>query len=263
MLPAMPNHSSVPRRSAFFLSTVSLLLSLLCGTLLAEDPSNNLVHSPVDPQSRVVLKGHHPLWANSKNDGGAIPGDLPIERATIVLNRAPRRQQAFEQFLRDQQTPASPEYHHWLTPAQIGQRFGVSAHDIAAVTGWLKSQGLTVDAISNSRQRITFSGSASTVATAFATEMHYFTVNGEKRIAINSEPQIPTALTGVINSISGLYTVKLHPQHGPETLHTTTHNIADAGVDPQPELTLSTGSHVIAPADFATIYNLNGITGGI
>jgi subtilase family serine protease len=262
MLPAPSSHNAVSFRPVF-LSTVFLLLLLPCMPL-AQGESADLVRVPVDPGTRVLLKGHHPIWANSKNDVGAVRADLPIERVTIVLNRSPQKQQAFEQFLRDQQNPASPDYHHWLTPAQIGQRFGVSAHDIAAVTGWLKSQGLIVDAISSSRQRITFSGAASAVATAFATEMHYFTVNGEKRISINADPRIPSALAGVINSISGLYTVKLHPQHRPETVHTTSHNIAwGAGVYSKPDLTLSNGSHVIAPADFATIYNQNGVTGGI
>ena len=260
MLPRPRNDA--PRRTGFFVSAVCLLFS--CVTLPAQAQSADLVHSSVDPASRISLKGHHPLWANSQNDSGAVAADLPVERITIVLNRAPQRQQAFDQFLRDQQNPASPDYHHWLTPAEIGQRFGVSSHDIAAVTGWLKSQGLQVDSVSNSLQRVTFSGPASAVATAFATEMHYFTVNGEKRISINSEPQIPSALAGVVSSISGLYTVKLSPQHGSETVHTQTHNIAsDSGIHAEPDMTLSDGSHAIAPADFATIYNLTGIAGGI
>ena len=264
MLHAMPNRDDVSRSSRFSFSTACLLLFLLLGTLPAQTHFADLVRSPVDPANRVLLKGHHPLWANSRNDVGIVPADLPIERVTIVLNRSPQRQQAFDQFLRDQQNPTSPDYHHWLTPAQIGQRFGVSSHDIAAVTSWLGSQGLRVDSISNSRQRIVFSGPASAVATAFATEMHYFTVAGEKRISVNADPRIPSALAGVINSISGLYTVRLHPQHGPETVHTMRHNIAsDEGVYSEPDSTLSNGSHVIAPADFATIYNLNGVTGGI
>ena len=260
----MPNRRTVADRSLSIFHTLCWLLLALCATMLTQTQSADLVRSPVDPGSRVLLKGHHPLWANPKNDVGAVPADLPIERITIVLNRSPQRQQAFDQFLLDQQNPASPDYHHWLTPAQIGQRFGASSHDIAAVTGWLQSQGLRVDSVSNSRQRIIFSGPASAVAIAFATEMHYFTVNDEKRISVNSDPHIPSALAGVINSISGLYTAKVHPQHGAETVHTPSHNIAsDSGVYPEPELTISPTNHAIAPADFATIYNLNGIGSGI
>ena len=260
----MPNRRTVAYRAVSIFPILCSLLLGLCATMLAQTQSADLARSPVDPGSRVLLKGHHPLWANPKNDAGAVAADLPIERITIVLNRSPQRQQAFDQFLLDQQNPASPDYHHWLTPAQIGQRFGASSHDIAAVTGWLQSQGLRVDSVANSRQRITFSGPASAVAIAFATEMHYFTVNDEKRISVNSDPHIPSALAGVINSISGLYTAKVHPQHGAETVHTPSHNIAsDSGLYLEPELTISPTNHAIAPADFATIYNLNGIGSGI
>ena len=267
MLLAVANRNAALCRSVFCLSTVCAVVLLLCATLLAQVQSADLVRLPVDPGSRVLLKGHHPLWANSKNDAGAVPADLPIEHVTIILNRVPQRQQAFEQFLRDQQNPASSDYHHWLTPAQIGQRFGVSSHDIAAVTGWLKSQGLQVESVSNSRQRITFSGPASAIATAFATEMHYFTVTGEKRISVNSEPQIPSALAGVINSISGLYTVNVHPQHKSEGVQQRPNNAASNFGGSQPEgsgyVCNGVPCNIVFPADFALIYNLNGVTGGI
>jgi subtilase family serine protease len=252
----------------FFVSTLCSLLLILCVTSLAHAQTGNLVGSPVDSRSHVLLKGHHPLWANQKNDLGAVPSDLPIEHITIVLNHSAEQQQAFDQFLGDQQNPASPDYHHWLTPAQIGKRFGVSAHDMHAVTVWLKSQNLHVDSISNSRQRITCSGPASAVASAFATEMHYFTVNGEKRISINAEPQIPSALAGVINSVSGLYTVRLYPLHESEIVQRRSRNVDSnfGGVQPEGSGYVCNGipaCNVIFPADFAVIYDVNAVAGGI
>jgi subtilase family serine protease len=265
MLPKPRN--AVCCRLMFFFSKLCALLLVLCVTGRAHAQTGDLVRSPVDPGSQVLLKGHHPLWANQKNDLGAVPADLPIERITIVLNHSAEQQQAFDQFLGDQQNPASPDYHHWLTPAQIGKHFGVSAHDIHAVTVWLESQNLHLDSISNSRQRITFSGPASAVASAFATEMHYFTVNGEKRISINAEPQIPSALAGVIRSMSGLYTVKLYSQHKSEIVQRRSRNVASnfGGVQPEGSGYLCSGvpCNVVFPADFAMIYDVNGVTGGI
>src|ERR1700685_2929068 len=266
MVSATPNRSAVPRRSAQVFYTLCTLLLALTFTSHAQT-TDNLVRMPVNPLNRVQLTGHHPAWANTQNDAGAVPADLPIERLTLVLARSPQLEQAYTQFLKDQQDPGSPDYHHWLTPAQIGQRFGVSAHDIHAVTVWLQSQNLHVDSVSNSRQRITFSGPASAVGNAFGAEMHYFTVSGEKRISNNAEPQIPAALAAVIKSVSGLYTVKLYPQHGAETVQAPSHNVASnwrtSGV---PDATCCSGSgcqNIIFPADFATIYNLNNVTGGI
>ncbi|MEI9968088.1 MAG: protease pro-enzyme activation domain-containing protein [Terracidiphilus sp.] len=58
-----------------------------------------------------------------------------------MLARPAAQQAAFEQFLADQQNPASANYHHWLTAAEIGERFGPSDADVAAIKGWLQSEG--------------------------------------------------------------------------------------------------------------------------
>jgi subtilase family serine protease len=184
----------------------------------------------------------------------------------MVLARPPQREQAYTQFLQDQQNPASPDYHHWLTPVEIGKRFGASSHDIHAITVWLQSQNLHVDSVSNSRERIVFSGPASAIASAFGAEMHYFTVGAEKRISITAEPQVPAALAGVIKCISGLYTVKIRAQYGGSAA------LGGDGFSWVSGSISSDGSgftcggtpcYVVFPADFATIYNINGVAGGI
>jgi subtilase family serine protease len=266
MLPAIPNRNAVPRHSACVLYALCSILLVLCISASAAQ-SANLVTTPVNPANRVSLTGHHPAWASPQNDVGAVPADLPIERLTLILARPAQREQAYTQFLKDQQDRSSPNYHHWLTPVEIGTRFGVSSHDIHAVTAWLQSQGLHVDSISNSRERIIFSGPASGMANAFGAEMHYFTVSGEKRISITAEPQIPAALGQVVKSIRGLFTVKYYPQHEGETVPQPSHNVASgSGSSPQPMGSFSCGGnpcYFIFPADFAMIYNVNGVTGGI
>jgi pseudomonalisin len=245
---------------------LAVLLLSAFGSTLTYAQTTDLVRTPVDPANRVPLTGHHPAWASPQNDVGTAPADLPIERLTMVLARPPLREQAYTQFLQDQQNPASPDYHHWLTPVEIGKRFGASSHDIHAVTVWLQSQNLHVDSVSNSRERIVFSGPASAIASAFGAEMHYFTVGAEKRISITAEPQVPAALAGVIKCISGLYTVKIRAQYGGSAA------LGGDGFSWVSGSISSDGSgftcggtpcYVVFPADFATIYNINGVTGGI
>jgi len=267
MLPAISNRNAIVRHSVTVFYTLTLLLLAMSIISLAHAQTANLVRTPVDPANRVPLTGHHPAWANARNDVGAVPADLSMESLTLVLARPPQREQAYTQFLQDQQNPASANFHHWLTPVEIGKRFGVSSHDIHAVTVWLQSQNLHVDSVSNSRERILFSGPASAIANAFGAEMHYFMVDGEKRISITAEPQIPAALGKVVKSISGLYTVKLYPQHKSEIVQHRSRSEASNFGGEQPE-----GSgyscngvpcNVVFPADFAVIYDLNGVTGGI
>jgi subtilase family serine protease len=182
-----------------------------------------------------------------------------LQHLTLVLKRSPQQQQVFEQFLEQLQDPSSRNYHRFLTPIQIGKRFGASQHDIDAVSEWLRGQGLRVDAGANSRMMIDFSGSASLVGAAFGTEMRYYEVKGEKRIATADDPQIPAALAGVIRSVSGLYTIRNRPYHGAGQARFR----AKGAGSPSPAATFCPGdvcSNYIFPADFATIYDLNNLT---
>jgi len=258
----------VARNSSLILCALFTFVWLVCASSSAFAEADDLVRTPVNPADRVALAGHHPSWADVQNDQGAVPADLALEDLTIVLARSPRREQAYTRFLQEQQDPHSPNYHHWLTPLEQGKRFGVSLHDIQAVTGWLESQHLHVVAVSPSRDRITFGGTALLVGNAFGAEMHYFAVSNEKRISITAEPQIPVALKDVIKSVTGLYTVKYYPQHkivnvGPPQSRNAP---PEQGIELSPEGTYScngTPCYFVFPADFATIYNVNtpGIDG--
>jgi pseudomonalisin len=115
-----------------------------------------------------------------------------------------------------------------------------------------------LDSIANSRVRIEFSGTASAVANAFGAEMHYYLVDGEQRLSIAAEPKIPAALTGIIKSITGLYTIRIRPFHGSGSAQFPANKTAwDSHGTVVPEITTSAGHHYIAPSDFATIYHVN------
>jgi pseudomonalisin len=263
--------SRIPHRgSRLVFCALFALTSMVSLSLPAFAGADDLVRTPVDPSNRVALTGHHPAWASVESDQGAVPADLRLDHLVIMLARSPQREQAYNKFLEELQIPTSPNYHHWLTPAEQGKRFGPSLHDIQAVTAWLESEHLQVDAVSPSRDRITFSGAALTVGNAFRAEMHYFMVKDEKRISITAEPQVPAALKDAIKAISGLYTIKYDPQHKVINVAPPPgHNVASAsGVELTPEGTYSCGNpptpcFVVFPADFATIYNVNtpGIDG--
>ena len=76
------------------------------------------ISAPVDSSQVVPLAGRQPAWAQPQADVGAVPADLRLSHLTLVLARAPEVQKAFEQFLKNQQNPASSDYHRWLTPLE-------------------------------------------------------------------------------------------------------------------------------------------------
>jgi len=235
--------------------TLALLTILGIFPVLTPAQTTNLVTAPVDPASRIALRGQHAPWAFPWSYEMRVSDDTMLEHLTLVLKRSPQQQRGLEKFLQQLQDSASPNYHRWLTPIQFGKKFGATQHDISAVSGWLASQGVRVNSIANSRMMIDFSGNASQVGAAFATEIGYYLVNGEQRIAAADDPQIPAALAGVIQSVSGLYTINDHSYHGVEQAH-----VAAQSLDDLPALSLCSGgicSYFVTPQDFDVIYDMN------
>ncbi len=242
--------------SAIISWKLAILTALFIFSMSSLAQTGDLVNAPVDPAVRVVLRGQHAPWALPQNIRGPVPGETMLEHLTLVLNRSPQQQKAFEQFLQQLQEPSSPNYHRFLTPVQVGKRFGAAQHDIDAISAWLRSQGLRVNSVSNSRMMIDFSGTAGLVGAAFATEMRNYIVNGEQRMATADDPQIPAALAWVIQSVSGLNTVNDHSYHGAEQAQVP----APSGHE-MPELSICNGetcTNFVTPDDFYTIYDLSG-----
>ena len=236
--------SSFSRPGSRQVAAVLLALAAFAGSAVSAQTPNRIAPD-ADFARPMVLPNHHPQWANASNSAGLVPQNLPLERITLVLSRSPEQEQAFESFLANQQNPASLDYHHWLTPAEVGDRFGLSEADIATITGWLQSQGLHVNWVSPSRLFIGFGGTAANVGRAFQTELHHYKVNGVERMSVSSDPTIPQALVPAIKSIRGLYTIPEHPMHSMAAPRTAT-----------PDANSSNGEHFLAPADFAAIYNI-------
>ncbi len=236
------------------------LLSLLFLNLLAqaqaqdEAPSPLFIHPPfvpvrdrivsfIDDQDRVTLRGNrHPL-AIARSDAGAVQPDFPMEHMILTLLPDPAQQHDLNSLLDAQHDPESPYYHQWLTPEQYGERFGVSETDAAQVSNWLQLHGMTVEEITAGHSSIVFSGTAAQVQTAFHTEIHIYNVRGEVHHANANDPDIPVALAGVVGGV-----VSLHDFRS-DAMHALARKLS-------PDFT-SGGSSYLAPADFATIYDLN------
>jgi subtilase family serine protease len=208
----------------------------------------------VDDTRLVTLGSNtHPL-ARPEFDRGPAPADLPLERMLLVLKRSPTQESALKQLLDQQQDRFSPNYHKWLTPEEFGQQFGPSLQDIQVITSWLESQGFQVAGVSHGRTAIEFSGTAGQVQNAFRAAIHQFVVNGEEHWANANDPQIPTALTPVVAGVSTLHNFRKKPQIriSPQAIPAT----YDAASG-RPAFTARDGSHGLAPADYAVIYNIN------
>jgi hypothetical protein len=253
-----------------------IFLGALCATLPVPvigqsalvSPAPSRIVAPVDETNLVPLRGNvHPL-AQAKFDRGSAPGSTATGRVMLVLQRSAAQQQALIQYLSDLQNPASPNFHHWLTPAQYGARFSIADSDLQSVESWLESHGFTIEKVPQARNVIEFSGTFDQLQNTFHTAIHSYSVNGQKHFANATDPQIPAALAPVIAGVGPLNDFHPLPDYvrGPNGhWDPSTHSI-------QPGLTLLEGTEpflFVDPADAATIYdtpnknlNLKFPTGG-
>jgi hypothetical protein len=217
-----------------------------------------LITQPIDEHQLTLLRGNtHPL-ALPQFDLGTAPATLPMQRMLLVLKRGPAEEFALRTLLDNQQDKNSPSYHKWLTPEQFGKQFGPTDGDMQIITSWLQSHGFQVGT-TNGRTVLEFSGSASQVQEAFHTTIDKYVVNGEEHWANASDPSIPTALTPAVAGVMTLHNFLKKPQ-----IRVLKQPImAKLRAGKSATLTFSDGSHGMAPADFATIYNSNPLLNGI
>ena len=223
---------------------------LLTSISFAQSASQLRIVRPVDNRSVVRLQGSLVPRARAQFDRGAVAGDMPMPRMTLVFSRTAAQQSALDQLVAAQQDRSSPNYHKWLTPEEFGDRFGLSQPDVNAIAAWLISQGFTVDETSRSRTWIAFSGIAAQFEAAFRSSIHNYVVDGTTHYAPSAEPSIPEALAGVVAAISGTHDFRPQPKSRVRR------------VDPRLTSSLS-GSHFLVPGDFGTIYNLPDYVNGV
>jgi len=231
----------MPRTPVCSFHKCAAIAAFLLAALSASAQLRNRITQRIEDTEPAVVMGAHPL-ARPELDRGRVDGSMRIRRAAVVFRLSPDQQSALDKLLAEQQDPDSPNYQKWLTPEQYAARFGMSDSDLAKVSAWLKSQGLTVNGLSRARTRVFFSGAAAQVESAFRTELHQFEVNGEMRFANATEVSVPAAFSGMVRGFRGLDNFRPQPRAHAVKPNFTSH---------------ISGNHFLTPGDFATIYNLS------
>jgi hypothetical protein len=197
--------------------------------------------------SQTVIRGSVPPMARQATDNGPVSGDLAIPQLKVYYSPTSGKSMALQQLLADQRTPASPMYHKWLTPEQFGAQFGISQKDEATVRAWLEAQGFTKVSLSKSRTAFSFSATAAQAQEAFHAQLHKLTVKGESHYSNVTEVEIPSALTSVIRSVSGLDDFKPHSSLQKAKPQFSWGNPGAAQ------------AYNLAPGDIATIYDIQAL----
>ncbi len=220
----------------------------------AQSQPRALITEPISETKLVVLAGNTRPEATAANDRGPVADNFPMEHMLLQLRRSPEQEQVLDKYIAEIEDPRSPNYHHWLTAQEMREKYGLAAQDIETITNWLKSHGFKVNRVYPNGLVIDFSGTAGEVNEAFHTEIHHLEVNGTMHVANMSDPQIPAALAPAVVGVVSLNDFR--PPSRAQINPNYTFGCTNAP--------FSSTCYALAPADLATIYNLNPLfTGGI
>lgn len=214
------------------------------------------IHDRIDRSIRQTLRGTEPEAVNHARIGSRLAAGTRLQHMILVLQPSDTQKAVLHTLLDAQQDKNSPSYHKWLTPDDFAAQFGIASSDVSTVSNWLTESGLQVESVSKGGQFIQFSGTVGAVESAFNTEMHNLTVNGEAHISNTSDMAIPAALAGVVRGVKSLNDFRPKPA-GKDFRKITVQKNADGSftsVDPLYGAS-PTGTHYIGAGDLATIFN--------
>jgi hypothetical protein len=204
--------------------------------------SQNLTAKPNVEISGTV----HPLTAKS-TDLGAVNSNMPLNSLTLHIRPSAAQKKEIASLLVSLQDRKSPQYHKWLTQAEYGAQFGLTGSDLSQLKSWITGQGFTVKHVSKSLNSITFSGKAWQVESAFHTQLHQYKLDGETHFANATALRVPAQFADVVMSVRGMDNFRPKP------------NAKQMSAHPDTAFGTSPGNFFLAPADWATIYNVDQI----
>ncbi len=174
----------------------ALALTLACAASPA-DP----MHSQTTVAATLHLSGHVLPALARASAVTATPSADPLT-LTIVLKRDDEA--GFQQFLHDLYDPASPAFRHFLSPAQIAERFGPSQEAYDQVSNFLRAQNFGLIEASANRMTLTVGAARADVERTFAVHIGDYALGDHKFHANVDEPVLPTAIGNHVQAVLGL-----------------------------------------------------------
>jgi pseudomonalisin len=136
---------------------------------------------------------------------GAASSSQRMEVGVGLKDPHPAAEQAL---MSAQQNPTSPQYHHFLTPAQYDKRFAVSKASLQHTLSWLRAGGATILDTSGARDFVEISATTSQIDKLFQTTIGSYEAKGTHFLANQSAPSVPAGLH--VLTVMGLNTL-IHP----------------------------------------------------
>ncbi|MEV4038875.1 S53 family peptidase [Streptomyces umbrinus] len=176
--------------------SMAATLPLLAGALALGIPA---AHASTDPDGRDTLQGTKPLWATAQADKGATADASRVSARVYLAGRDAAGLSAYAKAVSD---PSSASYGKYLSAGQADARFGATKAQVAEVTAWLKSAGLTVT--ETTRHYLSVTGEVADAEKAFGTQLHNYAKGKKTYRAPSKTASAPAGLNGAVLTVTGL-----------------------------------------------------------
>jgi hypothetical protein len=177
------------------LAAVTLTLGLSAGAFAAP------------PAQLVALPVQIPDVVSRSTDLGHSDPDRVLHLSVSLPYRDPAGIAAFVDSVSD---PASPNYRQFLTPEQVGARFGLDDKQVQSVVDHLKSAGLKINLVGKNRLSILAEGTVAQAESAFNTSIHEFqALNADepgntRYFSHTTVPTVPAPIAPYVIDVTGL-----------------------------------------------------------
>jgi subtilase family serine protease len=188
--------------------TYRALLSLLVTLLISSSTPFAVLAVPTQ-----ILQRHVPDAVKKLQPNGRL---LQTHRLKLAIGLPLRNKDALDKFLADINDPASPNYHHYLTPEEFTRSYGPNADDYDAVATWAANHGLVVTTRHPNRVVVDVEGNVGDIEKALHVALRTYRHPTEARnfFAPDTDPAVDLATS--IATIEGLQTYSMpHPNLSP------------------------------------------------
>ncbi|HUD84130.1 MAG TPA: protease pro-enzyme activation domain-containing protein, partial [Candidatus Saccharimonadales bacterium] len=147
------------------------------------------------------LRGHVPAAVAHLTTVGRLEATRELK---LAIGLPLRNRDGLTNLLQRIYDPASPDYHHYLTPAQFAETFGPTEEDYRAVTAFAKANGFKVTATHSNRTLLDVTGSVSNIEKTFHVTMRTYRHPRENRMFYAPDVEPSLDLAAPVLHISGL-----------------------------------------------------------
>jgi hypothetical protein len=170
----------------------------------------NFSVNPLLAQPLKTLPGHVPAQVSALAPVGRLAAS---NRLNLAIGLPLRNPQLLADSLRQIYDPASPEFHHYLTPEQFTEQFGPSTDDYQAVLEFARTNGFTVISQHPNRMLLDVNASVGDIERAFHLKVQTYQHPTEPRTfyAPDADPSVDSNLP--ILDVSGMNNFELPRPH--------------------------------------------------